>query len=124
MALRQHTDLMSAHSNPSLPEGYVTIKGTADQTYIVPEFMVPSLSQELEGHRKKQELEAFSATGSVSRFGPYHLSVVHPVAGSVHDRRCATDRHVHASRSIRLSGTSMDLAFCQSMTGIIPVISN
>jgi hypothetical protein len=59
-----HTPLES--NTARIPDGYLVIIGHNDQRYIVPEFMVPALHQMFEGYRKKDSLEVFTATGSVS----------------------------------------------------------
>lgn len=49
-----------------IPEGYVAIMGPDQQRYVVPDFCVPALHQTLDGYRKKDALQVFKATGSVS----------------------------------------------------------
>jgi hypothetical protein len=51
-----------------IPDGYVTVAGPDGKNYLVPEFMVPTLHQSFEAYRKKVDLGAHSAAGSVSVF--------------------------------------------------------
>ncbi|KAF8801929.1 hypothetical protein BYT27DRAFT_7215798 [Phlegmacium glaucopus] len=39
-----------------------------DQRYVVPAFMVPAMHQLFDGHRKKEDLKAFGASGSIHEF--------------------------------------------------------
>ncbi|KAF8811434.1 hypothetical protein BYT27DRAFT_7089498 [Phlegmacium glaucopus] len=76
-----HTPLES--NTARIPDGYLVIIGHNDQRYIVPEFMVPALHQMFEGYRKKDSLEVFTATGSVSglSFSPGQQTCLFNVIG-------------------------------------------
>lgn len=49
-----------------IPDGYEEILGPNGELYVVPEFMVSSLEQDYQAEKKKEELKAFQASGSVS----------------------------------------------------------
>ena len=51
---------------PWIPEGYVLVTGPDEQPYVVPEFCVPALHHIFDGYRKKDQLQVFKASGSVS----------------------------------------------------------
>lgn len=51
---------------PSVPPGYVTVSGPDGRTYVVPDFMVPSLHQVFRGYRHSTDLNAMTASGTVS----------------------------------------------------------
>jgi hypothetical protein len=58
----------SHKKNTWIPEGYVRVTGPDGDNYVVPEFMVPALHQTCESYKKKRDLDAFNAAGSVSNF--------------------------------------------------------
>lgn len=49
-----------------VPEGYVLTIGPNDQKYIVPEYCLPDLDQIVVSDKKKEELRASDAQGTVS----------------------------------------------------------
>lgn len=49
-----------------IPEGFVLVTGPDNEMYIVPDFMVPSLDQDYRSEKKKKDLKATCAPGSVS----------------------------------------------------------
>lgn len=49
-----------------IPEGYVLVLGPDNQNYIIPEFMVPALEHDFRAIRRKRDLRASSAPGTVS----------------------------------------------------------
>ena len=51
-----------------IPEGYVVVMGPDGKEYVVPEFFIPALQQNLEGNEKKGKLEIDKAAGTVSTF--------------------------------------------------------
>lgn len=51
-----------------VPEGYVLTIGPNNQKYIVPEYCLPDLDQIYLSDKKKEELNASNAEGTVSFF--------------------------------------------------------
>jgi hypothetical protein len=49
-----------------IPEGFLEVDGPDKRIYVVPEFMVPALQQDYNANKKKEDLNAFQASGSVS----------------------------------------------------------
>jgi hypothetical protein len=52
--------------DPWIPEGFEEVEADDRTKYIVPEFMVETLQQAYCAKKKKEELKAFKASGSVS----------------------------------------------------------
>jgi hypothetical protein len=53
--------------NTWVPDGYIRITSPEnEETYIVPEFMVPALEQDYHSIKKKDELKVVYAKGTVS----------------------------------------------------------
>jgi hypothetical protein len=53
--------------NSWIPSGYMEIE-IDNKSYVLPHYLVDSLLQDLDRHRKKEELEVEKATGTVSSF--------------------------------------------------------
>lgn len=51
-----------------IPEGYIVVTGPDDQRYVVPQYFVSALHQNLDGHREKDKLEIEKAAGTVCIF--------------------------------------------------------
>ncbi|KAF8805545.1 hypothetical protein BYT27DRAFT_7212916 [Phlegmacium glaucopus] len=62
--------------NPWILEGCVTVVGPNDQRYLVPGFMLPAMHQLFDGHRKKEELKAFGASGTVHQFASQLFDII------------------------------------------------
>lgn len=71
--MTSNTDECSKH-NFTVPDGYIIINGPDNQKFLVPEFMVPALQQNLDANQKKQDLDVFQAAGSVSKLFLYFTS--------------------------------------------------
>jgi hypothetical protein len=57
----------SCVEDPSwIPEGYIHIRGPDARRYVVPEFFVPTLHQNLDAYQKKDKLDVDKAAGTVS----------------------------------------------------------
>jgi hypothetical protein len=64
-----HTKGSQSESNPPwIPEGFVILMGPDDQSYVVPQFFVPSMQHNFDGYREKQKMEVEKAAGTVSLF--------------------------------------------------------
>ncbi|KAF8797513.1 hypothetical protein BYT27DRAFT_7265656 [Phlegmacium glaucopus] len=70
------SDNVQNSENPWIPEGCVTVVGPNDQRYLVPAFMLPAMHQLFDGHRKKEELKAFGASGTVHQFASQLFDII------------------------------------------------
>jgi len=52
--------------NDWIPEGFILVKGPDDEKYLVPEFMVQEMEQQFYSNKKKEDLNAFKLSGTVS----------------------------------------------------------
>lgn len=73
--MASNSQKQSGADHPWIPEGYVIVAGPDDQSYVVPEFMVPAIHQVNKGHQNKQAVGAFAASGSVSTYFRNHCRV-------------------------------------------------
>ncbi|KAF8799823.1 hypothetical protein BYT27DRAFT_7217374 [Phlegmacium glaucopus] len=70
------SDNVQNSETPWIPEGCITVVGPNDQRYLVPAFMLPAMHQLFEGHRKKEELKAFGASGTVHQFASQLFDII------------------------------------------------
>jgi hypothetical protein len=67
MSLSNHND-----NTTWIPEGYVKVVGLNNECFVVPQFFLPALKQNLVGQREKKNLNIEKAAGTVSIF-PAHF---------------------------------------------------
>ena len=60
------SNVCNKNKNDWIPDGFVLVKGPDDEKYLVPEFMVQALDQDFHSNKKKELLNAFKFSGTVS----------------------------------------------------------
>ena len=67
-----HSSSSEEQDCPWILKGFMQIDGPDNRQYIVPEFMFLALEQQCDAYQKKQDLDAYGASGSVSTIHILH----------------------------------------------------
>jgi hypothetical protein len=60
------SNISDENIDPWIPRGFVLVDGPDNEQYIVPDCMFPAFQQECNAYKKKQDIGANRASGSVS----------------------------------------------------------